>query len=98
MKKLYSCNATCDNNQMYSYNTKLVEFITMPYGSICVSVWRYPSMTSQQHLRKYAQWLAEKGETQKSALLTACLNESVKQKKREIMGYLVECEIKVECF
>ena len=98
MKKLYYCNATCDKNKMYSYATKLVEFIEMPYGSIFVSVNRYPTMTSQQHLRKYAQWLDEMGEREKSALLTACLNAGVQQKKRQIQGYLTDCEMMVECF
>ena len=97
MKKLYFCNATCDNEKLYSYGVNLVKFITLGYGSLMVTVWRYPTMTSQQHLRKYAKWLAENGENVKSALLTACLNEGVKQGQRYIQGYVINTEIIVEC-
>ena len=97
MKKLYYCNATCDNERLYSYGLNVVKFITLGYGSLMVWVYRYPSMTTAQHLRKYAKWLADNGEKVKSALLTACLNEGVKKGQRHIQGYVVNTEIIVEC-
>lgn len=97
MKKLYYCNATCDNERLYSYGLNVVKFITLGYGSLMVWVYRYPSMTTAQHLRKYAKWLEEQGEKDKSALLTACLDTAVKKKERYAQGYLTNCEITVEC-
>ena len=95
MKRLYYCNATCDRARLDSYGLNLVKFRTFN-GGIAVHVYRYPSMTSAQHLRKYAQWLAEVGESIKSSLLTACLDAGVKNKVRHLEGTVIDGEIEVE--
>lgn len=57
MKKLYSCNATVDENGMISYRTRIV---TLSHDAIMMHL--VHTSTTMQHTRKYVKYLREQGE------------------------------------
>ena len=70
-KRLYSCSAYIElyenkngyNYELISYNTKICKVIIYVdcdgYEDIRVKLWRFPSATSQKHIRKFAKWLEQ---------------------------------------
>lgn len=68
-KRLYHCSAYYTREtdgkiyilKLISYNTKICEVIYEKLGyydySFNIKLWRYPSITSQQHIRKFANLL-----------------------------------------
>lgn len=85
LKKLYSCKAYASVDGMISYSTPLVSFETYNNG-FEVRVYRYPSSTSNQHLRKYVQWLREQGHEDRAVTLRACLDYSIAHKEKYVQA------------
>lgn len=68
-KRLFKCSAYVNmgkkgNGYSYtlvSYNTKIcqvdISFDCDGWENIDVELWRYPTITSQQHIYKFAKWL-----------------------------------------
>lgn len=56
MKKLYNCNATCDERSLVSYKTRIVW-----RDNACgfIAIWYYPSATSKSH-KGYAYVVTDK--------------------------------------
>lgn len=61
MKRLYNCSAWYDKSTLLSYNTKIIEFNDNGTAELHV----YRSITTYQHIRKYANRLFEIGEPKK---------------------------------
>jgi hypothetical protein len=81
MTKLYTCTAQCDENTLISYNTKLVN-INRNEDRVEINIYRYPSATSAQHLRKYTNWLREHNEGLVADVYNLALNDMVANHKR----------------
>jgi hypothetical protein len=89
MTQLYYCNATCDENQLISYATPLVElFTSRDTNMLHVGLYRFPSSTSAQHLRKYVKWLREHNENAKATLLAYALDTAVAKHIRHCEAWL----------
>lgn len=81
MTQLYYCNARIsDGLTLYSYSTPVVGFDFNTNHSIITCTVRRASMTTMQHIRKYANWLQENGYKFFSECLTATYRESVSLK------------------
>lgn len=64
MKRLYHCNAKYDIDTLVSYDTTIIEFIE-EYCYLNV----YRSITTYQHIRKYADRLYEIGQPRKAHIV-----------------------------
>lgn len=71
MKKLYNCNATCDERSLVSYKTRIVW-----RDNACgfVGLWYYPSVTSKYHIRKYIQYLREHKQDEYASIVQRLYN------------------------
>lgn len=70
MKKLYNCNARCDENTLQSYNTTI--FTTSFAGSLHANI--YPSKTTLMHIRRYIEWLEENKYLRQAKIIRALYN------------------------
>ena len=90
MKKLYNCNARCDENTLISYNTVIFE--ERWAGSIYANI--YPSKTTLMHIRKYIQWLKEQKQVAKAKIIQALYNCYLSTHKTQLKyyttGYIVD--------
>lgn len=85
-ENLYSCNARCNAEELVSYRTPLVRIEKV--GDVYrAGVYRYPTNTSAQHLRKYVKWLKEKGYKSQAYAVECALDFGVKNKLRYVVGY-----------
>lgn len=92
IKRLYNCNAHIElyeNNSGYnynliSYNTKICEVIIDidcdGQENIRVKLWRYSSVTSQQHIRKFVKWLRQHISKSKAGVIVSILQEHLVKK------------------
>lgn len=70
-KRLFKCSAYIEygekesgyNYNLISYNTKICTVVIAVdcdgWEDINVKLWRYPTITSQQHIYKFAKWLRQ---------------------------------------
>ena len=72
-KRLFKCSANViiewnekengNNYSLISYSTKICNVVIAVdcdgWEDITVKLWRYPSITSQKHIHKFAKWLRQ---------------------------------------
>lgn len=83
MKRLYHCTAEIDKSGVISYSTKVVDIQEFNQFTDML-IYRYPSNTTAQHLRKAVRWFAEHNEQRLSVMLKMGLDYGVKHKVREL--------------
>lgn len=83
--RLYKCTAWIKQQDnriiLQSYNTIVAQIIKESDGHT-ISIYRYPSATTAQHLRKFQKWLYNNFDFEIYCNYKFLLNTAVKNKKR----------------
>lgn len=83
--RLYNCTAWIKENGnriiLQSYSTKVAQIVKEGDGHI-ISIYRYPSTTTAQHLRKFQKWLYDNIDFEIYCNYKFLLDVAAKYKKR----------------
>lgn len=83
LKKLYSCNAKCDERTLISYNTRI---FWMNSRHSYAMLWSYQSNTSKYHIRRYVNWLEKRGHKEYADVVRLLYN-SCRDNKQNVAFY-----------